>query len=70
MDHNFQLEKDKSKWNMQRSSLYEKIKSLEDTLEWERNKSQLVKSKSELRKTESQFSFTATEYSKFSNVKK
>jgi len=41
--------------------LYEKIKSLEDTLEWERNKSQLVKSKSELRKTESQFSFTATE---------
>jgi len=50
--------------------LYEKIKSLEDTLEWERNKSQLVKSKSELRKTESQFSFTATEYSKFSNVKK
>ena len=34
MEQIFQLEKDHSKWDMDRANLAEKIKALEDTLEW------------------------------------
>lgn len=38
---------------MERDGLMEKIKALEDALEWEHNKNQLNKSKNELKRSES-----------------
>ena len=66
MDQVFQLEKDHSKWEMERQNLCEKIKALEDTLDWERNKTQLVKSKNE-KKGERSSQFNISEYSRFSS---
>ena len=65
MEQTFQLEKDHSKWDMDRGNMMDKIKALEDALEWERNKTQLVKSKIE-KKGEGSTPFSATEYSRFS----
>lgn len=45
---------------MERDSLQEKIKQLEDSLEWERNKNQLNKSKHQLKKSESTNLFSLT----------
>lgn len=67
MESMFSQEKESSKWSMERDSLQEKIKQLEDSLEWERNKSHLNKSKHELKKSESTnlFSSTTNEFRSF-----
>ncbi len=64
MDQIFQSEKDSSKWGLERQNMLQKIKNLEDNLEWQRSKN-LVKSKAELKKSESSTFFGySTDYSK------
>lgn len=64
MDHVFALEKESSKWQMERQNLLDKVKALEDTIEWDRSKLQLNKSKHELKKSESSSMFS-NEYGKY-----
>ena len=66
MDQIFQSEKDSSKWGLERQNMLQKIKNLEDNLEWQRSKN-LVKSKTQLKKSESStFVGYGTEYGKHS----
>ena len=66
----FRYQTDCSKWGLERTNLFERIKALEDSFEWEKNKNQLTKSKNEIKKSESSSHFNLSEYSKFSNVRK
>ena len=67
MDQLFHWEKENSKMGMERDTLLEKIKNLEEALDYERNRAQMVKSKTDLKKSESSSNFNVTEYSRFSN---
>jgi hypothetical protein len=45
MEGIFALERENSRWNMERDGLLEKIKKLEDAIEWEHSRNHLNKSK-------------------------